>query len=471
VRVHVELPPGPLIDYARFCDAIAEAVSPVSKWAALEGMACIVGKQVASRVPMRLPVSERWPGTADLQGVLLSEDGRMLDQPAPGQGDRVEAGSQEAFLGFGFGGELVEVSLPYALTNDDQRALEAILPDLPLLRFPMSDAEMVAFMEAYRNLRERPAWEPVLITPGDVEQRKIEQAKTLAHHQSALRELFASGQLEVVDHRHAPVKALALGCLIPRAQALAYLERCGLSDDDNAPDADRQLEVRSPTPEPLQAPVAMPSPLVPSDQEAPVREASRASPLLSDVERLGKGKVIRRWRVEELTGLSRSTIDNRTNPDSRQYDETFPKSFRLGESRGAVGWYEVDVEVWIAAQAIEGREKRETPKDNVEGQQRNRQDGTLLEENPADITAYPRFGGPLGEVLTIAWERARDKSAARSVLAAFVELARDQPPPSPLKGASEDGQEVKWLDENGKFQTFGIEQMRSRMRSAPKPRT
>ena len=150
----VELPPGPLIDYARFCDAIVKAVCPSVEKAALKGMACIVGKRVTSRVPMTLSVNERWPGTADLQGVLFSEGGRMLDQLASGQDEEVESGLQETFLGFGFGGEIVEVSLPYALTEDDHRALEAILPDLPLLRSRIVRAPTASGCAARRFHRE-----------------------------------------------------------------------------------------------------------------------------------------------------------------------------------------------------------------------------------------------------------------------------------------------------------------------------
>ncbi|BCF87062.1 hypothetical protein PPGU16_01290 [Paraburkholderia largidicola] len=91
--------------------------------------------------------------------------------------------------------------------------------------------------------------------------------------------------------------------------------------------------------------------------------------------------------------------------------------------------------------------------------------------NTANVVIAPRFRGPLAEVLTIAWERARDRSSARSILAALVELARRSPVPSPLTEALDNGQEVKWEDDDGNLHVFGIAEMRSRMRGDNRRRT
>lgn len=83
----------------------------------------------------------------------------------------------------------------------------------------------------------------------------------------------------------------------------------------------------------------------------------------------------------------------------------------------------------------------------------------------------PPFRGPLAEVLAMAWERARDRTQARSVFAALVELARSSDIPTPLREATEDGEEVKWLDDEGEIRVFNIRDMLSRMRTINKPRT
>ena len=55
--------------------------------------------------------------------------------------------------------------------------------------------------------------------------------------------------------------------------------------------------------------------------------------------------IIRRTRLEEKTGLSRSAIYDRMNPDSPRYDPSFPRPISLGG--GSVGWIEAEVDAWI----------------------------------------------------------------------------------------------------------------------------
>lgn len=49
--------------------------------------------------------------------------------------------------------------------------------------------------------------------------------------------------------------------------------------------------------------------------------------------------------VTKRTGLSRTTIYARLNPDSRQFDPDFPKQIHLG--RSTVRWLENEVNRWI----------------------------------------------------------------------------------------------------------------------------
>ena len=52
-------------------------------------------------------------------------------------------------------------------------------------------------------------------------------------------------------------------------------------------------------------------------------------------------RIIRRPDVENITGLSRSSIY------AKMANGTFPKPLKLGEN--SVGWKETDVQGWIAA--------------------------------------------------------------------------------------------------------------------------
>lgn len=54
-------------------------------------------------------------------------------------------------------------------------------------------------------------------------------------------------------------------------------------------------------------------------------------------------KLLRRPQVEEMTGLSRSTIYDKIRSG------TFPGPVRLGDR--AVGWHQVEVEEWIASRS------------------------------------------------------------------------------------------------------------------------
>ena len=60
-------------------------------------------------------------------------------------------------------------------------------------------------------------------------------------------------------------------------------------------------------------------------------------------------KLLRLKDVTDKTGLARSTIYDRLNNSSPRYDNTFPKSIKIGKS--AVGWFEHEVDAWLIAQS------------------------------------------------------------------------------------------------------------------------
>lgn len=62
-------------------------------------------------------------------------------------------------------------------------------------------------------------------------------------------------------------------------------------------------------------------------------------------------KMISRSDLEDLTGLSRSTIYDRINPKSKRYDPDFPKPVKFGH---LTRWRLSEVQAWILSK-IEAR--------------------------------------------------------------------------------------------------------------------
>ena len=58
-------------------------------------------------------------------------------------------------------------------------------------------------------------------------------------------------------------------------------------------------------------------------------------------------KIIRLKRLNDKTGISRSSVYNKLNPRSKYYDPAFPKPVRLGAA--SVGWLESEVDAWLAS--------------------------------------------------------------------------------------------------------------------------
>ena len=68
--------------------------------------------------------------------------------------------------------------------------------------------------------------------------------------------------------------------------------------------------------------------------------------------------ILRRKQLEERIGIKRSSIYDKLDPKSRHYDPTFPRRVLLGAR--SVGWYEHEVEAWLASRqrgTVEGGEK------------------------------------------------------------------------------------------------------------------
>lgn len=204
VQVRVKLPSGPLIELSDFCKAIAEALRPTAA-RHFEGIECIVGKMQRYRPPK--------PQLADIgespqehsQTAPQSDGEHAVERPCR---DRLSTDVQEVSeltTESDAQQQIVELSeAPYRLTEDDRRALSRLLPGLPPLRYPISDGDKTAFLDAWTSATGRPSWEPILMTATDMDRYKFEQTEIQVRHQRALRDEFARGVFTAVDAGHAP---------------------------------------------------------------------------------------------------------------------------------------------------------------------------------------------------------------------------------------------------------------------------
>lgn len=233
----VVLPGDTLLEYSTFCTWIAQVLVP-SDEQGLHGIACIVGKRIDC-TPLRRATgpaesrSSRGP-QPDLLGGQL---GHLMVSPvpnglflapwdAPSQMTLADDWNEQDQP------QVTELSLEYPLADDDRSFLESVLPHLPPLHYPISEAASKAFLDAWCGLPNRPQWEPVWVTAAAIERRKAEQNAAMRRHLQALEDDFAQGLLAAVDSERIRVVALSRGCLIPREQAIAYLNRHGIGYRD-----------------------------------------------------------------------------------------------------------------------------------------------------------------------------------------------------------------------------------------------
>ncbi|WCM20070.1 hypothetical protein NDK50_00895 [Paraburkholderia bryophila] len=222
MQMRVKLPSGQTIDVFDFCSAIAHAIRPVER---LEGIDCIVGGLIG--VPSvqeegdRLQIPPAVAKMADAAIAAVSFTPNTTEES--GLAER-EFSSQPFPIRNG------DVEFPVELTDDDRRWLETLLPKLPLLRHPISDEQAENFLTAYRGLKARKAWEPILITAAEIKRRKVEQDDLFVLHRNALERMFEKGELIAFDRKHHHVPALTVRSLISRSTAIAYLERNGLAE-------------------------------------------------------------------------------------------------------------------------------------------------------------------------------------------------------------------------------------------------
>lgn len=66
-------------------------------------------------------------------------------------------------------------------------------------------------------------------------------------------------------------------------------------------------------------------------------------------------RLLRRTQLEDLLGISRSTIYARLDSKSKQYDPNFPKPIKLSASSDSVAWVEAEAQAYIAHRIADSR--------------------------------------------------------------------------------------------------------------------
>lgn len=66
-------------------------------------------------------------------------------------------------------------------------------------------------------------------------------------------------------------------------------------------------------------------------------------------------RLLRRKQLEQLLGISRSTIYSRLDPKSKQYDPVFPKPIQLSPTSTSVAWIEGEAQAYIAHRIADSR--------------------------------------------------------------------------------------------------------------------
>ena len=70
-------------------------------------------------------------------------------------------------------------------------------------------------------------------------------------------------------------------------------------------------------------------------------------------------RLLRLPEVSRLTGYKRSSLYGKTDPNSRQFDPTFPSRVHLSlTGRGAVGWFESEIFAWLESRGHARSEPR-----------------------------------------------------------------------------------------------------------------
>lgn len=222
----VLLPADELIEYRHMARAVAQAVCPVVEHGAT-GMSCVMGKFEDWGHVLGYRTTEEESRQCELSVDLAWDDCPINFAPFP-DSDKEHglAALQSATMRLPF---------PLALTEKERQLVEAMLPALPPLIYPMSDVDRATFVLAFRKLKDSLClvgdsdWEPILLTEGEVELRRKRHERYFREQLRVLSDEVSSGRMIACTRSHLPVRTLCFDALIPRQSAIDYLRRHGFA--------------------------------------------------------------------------------------------------------------------------------------------------------------------------------------------------------------------------------------------------
>lgn len=233
------------------------------------------------------------------------------------------------------------------LDDVDRQYLLGVLADLPKLSVPLSDDAAEAFLCAFRLLSDRPAWEPVLLTESrylrECDQRLAKRWLLSGEHLKALQHWLDTDRIKAFSRDHVAATEMQVGVVMSRADALKYIESCGIESGDGV------QVIAPPVAAPNEAPVVPVEsiPVAPNSTPMP-RPKESASPTPARgtvVSAVPAGRLLSIAEVSERTGISVSMLHEKMRKDSDYYDPNFPPKIRLGER--TVRYSQIAVDEWI----------------------------------------------------------------------------------------------------------------------------
>jgi hypothetical protein len=241
----VDLPAGDLVDCHVFARAIAEFRYPVPPEGAT-GMACVTGSKMVDYSYRSRPNAFASGSPREQQQTGLDFPAERFDPtpyaiPCPPLNSNTQ-------LSLPIPGMPSELSFPVKLTAKNREFLEAMLSELPELRYPITEWAQVHFLVMFRERADalqlvgEEIWEPILVTEHYAERQRQYQERYFAENgMIAIGEELARG-LDVVDRNGHPVTTVDANLgpghyFLSRQLAIDALARLGFPYEDAAEDA------------------------------------------------------------------------------------------------------------------------------------------------------------------------------------------------------------------------------------------
>ncbi|SDH55884.1 AlpA family transcriptional regulator [Variovorax sp. OV700] len=272
----------------------------------------------------------------------------------------------------------------FEMTVEERDSLVRLVPGLPA-RAGMSKGDRDVFMETYVKHPDSFPWVPKLVTDEEVTANGFKILQIQEKHLLALQRKIASGEIIALDENHITETRIGKNIFVRREDAIRYLEQQHLqvSEDQSVqtvPHSPKRAtnSKRNSAPEPIPR-MAEPNKIVAGDANLAQTIELKATPTTGRVaETFVKPKaadrrtsahipagiksaednepldthsakaplvILRRKQVETRTGLSRSTIYDKLDPNSPRHDPSFPKQIKLSSSSS--GWLESEIDDWL----------------------------------------------------------------------------------------------------------------------------